>query len=258
MPAKKVNKRTISEIDDIETSQSKQIRTSSSSSSTSNQTFEELINISKPDHEQYQVTLQSGQRCDILKLTPNCLLYRPARIIVLSKSAGNGYSVRNQDLYKSGASGSDWNLDGSLICNQCWSADQYTKLEKITMTAMAAKLKEEVGDCICKVEFFKLPDASEMSKLIREGSKLIEESSNTETEKNRMFKKLYERSQVGEYRIMRGYICRAEDQEAQESETGMLKFVDAEAMAEGKFAIRQINLRNIQALTFKLTRYELK
>jgi hypothetical protein len=125
------------------------------------------------------------------------------------------------------------------------------------MTTLATKLKEEVGDCICKVEFNKLPEASEMAKFIRDGSKLIEESNKSETEKNRMFKKLYERSQIGEYRIMRGYICRSDDQEAQETETGMLKFIDADLMAEGKFAIRLINLRNVQALTFKLTRYEL-
>lgn len=256
MPGK-VNKRQISDVDDIETSQSKQNRRSNSLIS-QNQSFEELINIDKPDHEQYKVTLNSGQRCDASKLSPNSLVYRPARIVVLSKNGGNTYNVRNQDIHKSGGSGADWNLDASLISTQCWSADQYTKSEKITMTAMASKLKEEVGDCICKVEFYKLPDASEMSKLIREGSKLIEESEGSETEKNRMFKKLYERSQVGEYRVMRGYICRSEDQEAQETETGMLKFIDAEAMAEGKFAIRQINLRNIQALTFKLKHYELK
>ena len=52
---------------------------------------------------------------------------------------------------------------------------------------------------------------------------------------------------------MRGYISRSNNQEA---ETGMLKFIDAELMVEGKFHIRLINLRNIKVLTFKLDRYE--
>ncbi len=256
MPAKRVTKRSISDVDNIETSRPKQNRSDNNTSSES-KTFEELIHVPVPDHSQYHVNLTSGQRCDATKLNSDSLIYRPARIVILAKN-GNSVNVRNQDLHKSGKPGADWNLDSSLISSQCWSADQYSKIEKVTMTTLASKLKEEVGDCICKVEFFKLPEASEMAKMIRDGSKLIEESNESETEKNRMFKKLFDRTQIGEYRVMRGYIARSDDQEAQESETGMLKFVDAEAMAQGKFPIRQINLRNVQALTFKLTRYELK
>jgi hypothetical protein len=97
-----------------------------------------------------------------------------------------------------------------------------------------------------------------MAQLIKECSQIIEESDGTEAVKDQMYKKLFDRTQIGDYRVMRGYIARADDQDAQENETGMLKFIDAEAMAEGKYATRLINLRNIQALTFKLTRYELK
>ena len=85
---------------------------------------------------------------------------------------------------------------------------------------------------------------------------LLNPSDLLQTEKTRMIKKLYERAQVGKYRVMRGYISRSNNQEAQESETGMLKFIDAELMVEGKFHIRLINLRNIKVLTFKLDRYE--
>ncbi len=254
MPAKRGIKRTITEVEEMS-------NTSSNSNSVNElKSFEEIIKIDKPDHEQHLVTITSGQRCDPSKLMPNSLVYRPARIVVLAKAGltGTSFSVRNQDLHKAGKPGSDWTLEPGLIASQCWSADQYTKVEKVTMTTLASKLKEEVGDCICKVEFFKLPEASEMAKMIREGSKFIEGSDASETEKTRMFKKLYERSQVGEYRIIRGYIARSDDQEAQETETGMLKFIDADAMAEGKFPVRQINLRNVQALTCKLTRYELK
>jgi len=223
---------------------------STSSNASSSSQFDELLQIAKPDHTQFKVDVAPGDRCDAKKLKPNEFVYRPARIQIL----GNG-RVRNQDLHKDGAASADWNLGSDLITSQCWSADQYTEIKKITMTAMALLLKEQVGDCICKVEFFKLPDVTETAKLIQDGAILIEES---EGDKSRLYKKLCERSQVGEYRVMRGYISRAENQEAQESETGMLKFIDAELMAEGKFPVRPINLRNIQALTFKLIRYELK
>ena len=136
--------------------------------------------------------------------------------------------------------------------------DQYTKIEKITKTEMALKLKEEVGDCVCKVEFYKLPDANEMSNLIKEGSNLIEKSEISEKQKLHAYKKLFERTQKGEYRIMRGYIARSTDQQALESETGMLKFIDAESISKGLISIRQINLMNIQSITYKLVRYELK
>lgn len=254
MPAKRTTKRSISEVDDVSTTSTRQVK----QTKLDIKTFEQIINVEKPEHEQYKVNLSAGQRCDAIKLTPNSLIYRPARIVVLGKSQTNVFNVRNQDLHKAGASGSDWNLDSSLVSSQCWSADQYTKIEKVAMTQLASKLKEEVGDCICKVEFYKLPDAKQMAELIKDGSKLIEESGSSDADKDKMYSKLFERTQIGDYRIMRGYIARSDDQEAQESETGMLKFIDAEAMAEGKFAIRQINLRNVQALTFKLTRYELK
>lgn len=259
-------KRNASNMDNVEPLKTKQAKStvsyvSSVSSVPDSKSFDDLIYVEKPDHEQYRVNLSTGQRCDASKLSADSKLYRPARITVLragSSVSGNSFSVRNQDLHKKNAPGADWALDASLISNQCWSPDQYTDIKKVTMTELASKLKEEVGDCICKVEFFKLPEASEKAKFIREGSRLIESSDLTEAKKTQMFKKLYESSQVGEYRIMRGYICRSEDQEAQETETGMLKFIDADILAEGQFPMRQINLRNIQALTFKLTRYELK
>ena len=123
------------------------------------------------------------------------------------------------------------------------------------MTKIVSILKDNVGDCICKVEFFKLPDIAETAILIRDGSKLIEQCNEPETKKVRLFKDLCERAQIGDYRVIRGYISRSDNQEAKETETGMLKFIDAELMAEGKFAERPINLRNIRALTHNLTRY---
>lgn len=214
--------------------------------------FEELIKTEIPDNSQYCISnINKEQRCDSSKLSKGSLVYRPARIEICSKN-GNMFEIKNQETNEV------WNLNSKLIETQCYSPDQYTKIEKITKTEMALKLKEEVGDCVCKVEFYKLPDANEMSNLIKEGSNLIEKSEMSEKQKLQAYKKLFERTQKGEYRIMRGYIARSTDQQALESETGMLKFIDAESISKGLISIRQINLMNIQSLTYKLVRYELK
>jgi hypothetical protein len=233
---------------------------SSSSSSSSiawRDEFEKLTELPKPDDPRdTQVSIPAGARCDFSKVSVGSLLYRPAKIVVLT--VGGNCNVRNQELHAAGASGADWQLGSSLISSQCWSPDQYTETKKITQTEMALKIKEEVGDCICKVEFTKIPDVAEMAALIAKGSQLIESSGSSDTEKKKLYKKLYERSQEGEYRIMRGYILRGEDQQTQETETGMIRFIDADLMAEGKHSMRVINLRAVKALTFKLIKYVLK
>ena len=217
--------------------------------------FNSLLEIKKPiDPLDCMVVLSDNDRCDASKIKKNSLLYRPARIIYLSDDSTSS-NVRNQDLHKAGID-SDWSLGKSLISKQCWTADQYTKIEKVTMTQIASKLKDEVGDCICKIEFTKAPNVAEMAKLIQEGSAIIE-SSNT-SNKTILYKKLYERSQIGEVRIMRGYIVRSVDMQIEENETGMVNFLDADLMAEGKFAERLINTKNIISLTFKLIKYQLK
>ena len=236
----------------------KRSRTDTSEDEDWKESFEKLIKVEKPeDSFDYKVTIGENSRCDSSKLKEGSIVYRPARIIIVNKNS-NGLTVRNQDIHKISGDSADWILGNKLIDDQCWSSDQYTKIEKVTMTKLATIIKEEIGDCVCKIEFTKMPDVGEMAKLIREGSLLIENSNTSETEKNKMFKKLYERSQEGEYRIIRGYIARSSDLEAEETETGMIKFLDAELFAQGKFAQRIVNLRTIKSLTFKLTKYLLK
>ncbi len=221
--------------------------------------FNNLINFEKPDDElDCKVTLNEGLRCDYSKIKNGSLLYRPARIVVLDRiGQGGNARVRNQDLHKEGLDG-DWNLGTELINKQCWTPDQYTKIEKVSASVLAHKLREEVGDCICKVEFTKSPDLTEMANLIKDGSRLIENSGQSDAEKLKMYKKLYERSQKGEYRIMRGYIIRDEDMQIKQNDTGMIKFLDADILAKGEMAERLINLKNIVSLTYKLTKYQLK
>ena len=98
------------------------------------------MHIEKPDHTKFKVDVPAGKRCDATKLETNSFVYRPARIQIL----GNG-KVRNQDLHTENAPGADWNLGSDLISTQCWSADQYNELRKVTMTAMVSLLKEQVG-----------------------------------------------------------------------------------------------------------------
>lgn len=203
-----------------------------------------------------QVSVPDGKRCVSAHLQPDSLLYRPARIVVLQKRTTD-CRVRNQELYAQGEDG-DWTLGTALIDSQCWSPDQYSTVVEVTMTEMARKIKEEVGDCICKVEFTKVPDPSEMAQLLQEGAALIEQSGCSAAEKKKMYKRLHERTSHGNYRILRGYILRAEDQQRRESETGMIKFIDADLMAQGKHCERMVNVRTVKALTLKLVKYVLK
>ncbi len=222
--------------------------------------FDNLLVIPKPDDPlDCKVEVGPNARCDPKKIKDGSILYRPARLIVLEKDRDNSHSrVRDQGLHKDGVDSCDWNLGKELIGNQCWTPDQYTKIEKVTSTVLAHKLKEEVGDCVCKVEFTKNPDPSDMSRILRDGFRLIETAPVSEEEKVKLSKKLYERSQKGEYRIMRGYIVRSEDMKLEQSDTGMVKFLDADLLAKGEMAERMINLRSIVSLTYRLTKYQLK
>lgn len=227
--------------------------------------LEELLSLKKPDHAEgvFLKSVNAGIKCDPSQLSAGSLLYRPARLVLKGDTLlhQDCLEVRNQDLYssKSTQSQADWSLHKNLIAQQCWTPDQYTKVEKVTATDMAYKLKHDVGDSVCKVEFTKTPDASEMGELIRKGSQLIEASSLTEEQKKRQYKKLFERSQKGEYRVMRGYIIRKEgDMHAVESDTGFVRFLDADLYANGTFAERQVNPRSVMSLTYRLTRFELK
>lgn len=219
--------------------------------------FNDLLALPRPiDDHDCQVTVRKGQRCDASRLKEGAILYRYARIVVLGKS-GTSARVRNQDLHAEGED-ADWNLDSNLVDQQCWSPDQYTKVVPVTMTEMASKIKDEVGDCVCKVEFTKQPDAAAMAELLQRGATMIEASGLSAAEKKKHFKVLHQRSMQGDYRIMRGYLLRSEDQQMLETDTGMIRFIDADLLAQGKHCERQVNVRTIKALTFKLTKYILK
>lgn len=221
--------------------------------------FEALLTLERPaDPLARRVTLGRNQKTDTNHLQPGMLLCRPARIVLLSAGMAGDCRVRNQDIHAASPGEGDWGLGSSLIATQCWNADQYTEVRQENMSTIATILRDRVGDVICKVEFTKEPVATEMRDILMKGAAMIEQLYATDAEKSAAYKRLYERTRTGEYRIMRGYILRDEDLSTQETETGMIKFLDADLMAEGKYAQRQVNLRNIQALTFKGVRYERK
>ena len=244
----------------------KRSKTASSASATANaspapetswkQDFAKFLEIQKPeDPFDCQVKIGKDDRCDPTKIKDGMLLDRPARLVVLDASSGK---VRNQELFDRKID-SDWNLGQDLFRKQCWTADHYTNVEELNKTQLASKIRNEVGDSLCKVEFTKSPDGKAMAQLMSDGSKMIENSGATADEKLKAYKNLWERVQKGEYRIMRGYIKRSEgDMDIQQTDTGMVKFVDADLHAKGEMAERMLNLNNVTALTLRGTKYVLK
>jgi hypothetical protein len=215
--------------------------------------FANLLELKKPeDPFDKQVKIAKSDRCDSSLIKEGMLLDRPARLVVLP----NG-NVRNQDLHKAGVD-SDWNLGAELIAKQCFTADHYTEIKNVNKTQMAGIVKNEIGDSLAKVVFTKAPEANAMGKLLQEGSQLIEANA-SEEEKPKLYKKLWERLQKGEPRIMRGYIKRSEGaMDILETDTGMVKFVDADLVAKGEMPERMLNLNNVTEVTFRLTKYVLK
>lgn len=191
------------------------------------------------------VELQDDERCDPTKIRDGSLLYRPSRLVV---SNAKKSMVRIQELSEEH---SDWNVSQDLIAVQCWTADQYTDVKKVSKPEME-EIIGDVRDCVCKVVFTKMPNANEMALFLREGSQLIESLETTEEEKVKYYKKLFECSQKGEYRIMRGYITKIED-------NGMVQFLDADLEAKGEVsACRSFYIKNIAELTLRLVKYVVK
>lgn len=194
------------------------------------------------------VELADDERCDPTKIRDGSLLYRPSRLVV---SNAKKSMVRIQELSEINIDNSEWNVSQDLIAVQCWTADQYTDVKKVSKAEME-EIVGDVRDCVCKVVFTKMPNANEMALFLREGSQLIESLETTEEEKVKYYKKLFECSQKGEYRIMRGYITKIED-------NGMIQFLDADLEAKGEVsACRSFYIKNIAELTLRLVKYVVK
>ena len=191
-----------------------------------------------------RVFLGSGDRCDPTKIKTGSLMYRPARLVVLD---ADDFCLRNQDLYESGED-ADITVGSNLLRKQCWTPDQYTTTRQVSEKEMKELITNDIRDCICKVVFNKLPNANDMAELLREGSQQIEDLETTDAEKHKLYKKLFERVQKGEIRIMRGYVLKIE------AATGLVRFLDADIEENGE---RAFYMKNVSELTLRLTKYVL-
>ena len=191
-----------------------------------------------------KVTVGDGDRCDPTKVQNGSLIYRPARLIILD---AKDLCLRNQDLYNA-CEDSDITVAPNLLRKQCWTPDQYARTKKVTVKEMQELIMTDIGDCICKVVFNKLPDANDMATLLQEGSQQIEDLETTDAEKHKLYKKLFERVQKGDIRIMRGYVLKID------VATGLVRFLDADLEANGE---RAFYMKNVLEITLRLTKYVL-
>ena len=81
------------------------------------------------------VELQDNERCDPTKIRDGSLLFRPSRLVVLNTEKS---LVRIQELHENNQEHSDWNVSQDLIAIQCWTADQYTDVKKVSKPEMFA------------------------------------------------------------------------------------------------------------------------
>jgi hypothetical protein len=207
--------------------------------------MKKFITQTKPeDPFDCRVVLSSGDRCDPTKVQTGSLMYRPARLVVLD---AKDLCLRNQDLYEAGED-ADITVCQNLLRKQCWTPDQYTNTRQVTLKEMQDIITNEIGDCICKVVFNKLPNASDMATLLQEGSQQIEDLETTDAEKHKLYKKLFERVQKGDIRIMRGYVLKID------AATGLVRFLDADIEENGE---RAFYMKNVLELTLRLTKYVL-
>ena len=189
-----------------------------------------------------KVTVGENDRCDPTKIQTGSLMYRPARLVVLDAEE---LCLRNQDLYEAGED-ADITVGQNLVRKQCWTADQYTHTKKVSAKEMHDVITSEIGDCICKVVFNKLPNANDMATMLQEGSKQIEDLTTTDAEKHKLYKKLFERVHTGDIRIIRGYVLKID------VATGLVKFLDAD------IGERTFYVKNVLELTLRLTKYIVK
>ena len=192
-----------------------------------------------------KVNVGINDRCDPTKVQTGSLLYRPARLVVIS---AEDLCIRNQELYDAGED-SDIMVGQNLLRKQCWTPDQYTIVKKVSSIEMQELITTQVGNCICKVVFNKLPNANEMATVLQEGSQQIEDLESTDAEKHKLYKKLFERVQKGEMRIMRGYVLNIDHA------SGLVRFLDGDLEANGEKAERAFYLKNVSELTLRLTKY---
>lgn len=234
MSSKSSTKRSIESLDEIYMTCKQKPRNDTES-------FESFINDNNTsNHQRYLVNLTGEQKCDAKKLHSSDLIFSFGYYNTIKKHLED-------------------NPDTELECisNDYCNSSQYTKIEKISFQMIANKLKEIMSDnIVCRIEYYEESDAENISMYMRCGSKLIEESGESESDMQQMYKKLFERIQIGTYCIREG-LFRRQDQKLDIILSGQLMFLDARYRTVDKPNIIPIRIRKIKAITYKLTRYEI-
>lgn len=219
--------------------------------------LEELLADPAPvDDGDVRVQLDADDMCDETYLHPGSVLYRPARLVVIRKEPSH-YVVRSVDSVRQ-----EWRLEASLIRKQCESPDQFGEVKQVTTAQIAHIIMEQAGDHVLKVTYTELPNLEQTAALVREVSKKIEALSFTPKKKDKLFQRLVMRVQKGDVRVLRGYVARGDW--VQESDTGIIKFLDADVMAaadataSGDVAQRALNVRTILSVNLKNVKYVVK
>lgn len=181
-----------------------------------------------PESRAIQVTLQTDAKCAPSSFRVGDVMSRINYITVVSVD-GDRVTVRD-------TTGFEWSIGNSILENQAYTSNQYTRVEKVTRTELARLLEQDIRDSVFSCAFNKLPNADEQDSILEKADL------STGAKRKRVAKEL----QVGPERVMHAY---AEDTH----EMGRLPVFDLEANGH-----RLIDLRTIKWLTFRNTRYELK
>ena len=180
------------------------------------------------DTRSKQVKLSANAKCSPKDFQVGDVLSRINYITVISVDDD---SVEVRD-----TTGFQWTIGKSILENQAYTSNQYTRVEKVTRTELARLLEQDIRDSVFSCAFNKLPSADEQDAIL--------ESADLSTGAKR--KRVAKDLQVGPERVMHAY---AEDTH----ELGRVPVFDLEANGH-----RLIDLRTIKWLTFRNVRYELK
>jgi hypothetical protein len=198
------------------------------------------------------VNSEKEQKCDATKLKPTDIIYKE----ITSK---NIICTTMEKIIPAG-----YEHDLNDISNNYWTPHQYNEIKK-TQTYNITRIINEVisHKYICNIEFFEEADNGEIMRLMKEGSKLIEESGESDFWKKEMYKKLLNRINLGKYKVKSGflkkqYITTQGFGNLTPSSKEMLMLIDANQLVNGEKMFIFVDEAKIKALTFNLTRYEVE
>jgi hypothetical protein len=215
--------------------------------------FEELVRYEKIDPSKNQVNLSDGQKCDPSKTywTPNQFTKTvkvSLKTIALIIKEKLGESICSVEFYGRPNLNDTTSVNDIVNLNRVINSSE----NNLTSSDSISGIDEIINLMYDGIPNYKKFDWTK--NLLKKGIELIENSAVSETLKKNMFKKLINRSLMGEYRVLNGYFVH--DQNDDVESLGLFNFVEAALTQSQKFTKMRIDLRKIRALTFQNTRYE--